>query len=120
MRGKKLNTDKNSARGSSGLIHRDTLDSPSDLTEAAQIEYKRLCDVLDSRGTLPRIDLAVIAEYVPKELSVEEVEKVVDGLKSKGFSDFNALMREAMKELKGRADGKLVGDIVKKKLTPAS
>lgn len=65
-------------------------------------------------------DLAVIAEYVPKELSSEEVEKVVDDLKEKGFSDFNSLMREAMKELKGRADGKIVGDIVKKKLTPVS
>jgi len=61
-------------------------------------------------------DLAVIAEYVPKELSVEEVEKTVDGLRKQGFSDFNSLMREAMKELKGRADGKIVGEIVKKKL----
>jgi uncharacterized protein YqeY len=61
-------------------------------------------------------DLAVIAEYVPEELSAEEIEKVVDDLKIKGFSDFNSLMREAMKELKGRADGKIVGEIVKRKL----
>ena len=61
-------------------------------------------------------DLRVIAEYVPKELSQEEVEKVVGELYAKGFSDFNALMRESMKELKGRADGKLVGEIVKKKI----
>jgi len=61
-------------------------------------------------------DLAVIATYVPKELSPEEIEKVVDDLKAKGFSDFNVLMRESMKELKGRADGKMVGEIVKKKL----
>ena len=61
-------------------------------------------------------DLTVIAEYVPKELSADEVEKVVDGLIVKGFSDFSSLMREAMKELKGRADGKVVGEVVKKKL----
>ena len=61
-------------------------------------------------------DLRVIAEYVPKELSPEEVEKVVDELYAKGFSDFNTLMRESMKELKGRVDGKLVGEIVKKKI----
>ena len=64
-------------------------------------------------------DLAVIAEYVPKELSAEEIEKVVDDLKAKGSNDFNSLMREAMKELKGRADGKVVGEIVKRKLTSA-
>ena len=61
-------------------------------------------------------DLAVIADYVPKELSVEEVEKVIDALIAKGATDFNALMRDAMKELKGRADGKTVGDVVKRKL----
>jgi len=61
-------------------------------------------------------DLAIIAEYVPKELSTEEIEKTVDALHAKGFSDFNTLMREAMKELKGRADGKIVGEIVKKKI----
>ncbi len=61
-------------------------------------------------------DLVIIGAYVPKEFSVEEIEKVVDDLKNKGFSDFNLLMREAMKELKGRADGKVVGDVVKKKL----
>jgi len=64
-------------------------------------------------------DLAVIAEYVPKELSAEEIEKVVDDLKATGSNDFNSLMREAMKELKGRADGKVVGEIVKRKLTSA-
>jgi uncharacterized protein YqeY len=61
-------------------------------------------------------DLRVLMEYAPKELSPEEIEKVVDGLIAKGNSEFNVLMREVMKELKGRADGKVVGEIVKKKL----
>jgi uncharacterized protein len=61
-------------------------------------------------------DLAIIAEYVPKELSSEEIAQVVDALVAKGFADFNSLMKEAMKELRGRADGKTVGDIVKRKL----
>ena len=61
-------------------------------------------------------DLRVIGVYVPKELSGEEIEKVVDNLRAKGSADFNSLMRDAMKELKGRADGRMVGDIVKRKL----
>lgn len=61
-------------------------------------------------------DLAVIFEYLPKELSAEEIEKIVDGLKGRGINDFNSLMRETMKEVKGRADGKTVGDVIKKKL----
>jgi len=61
-------------------------------------------------------ELAVVYEYIPRELSAEEIEKMVDELTGKGFNDFNSLMREAMKLTKGRADGKTVGDIVKKKI----
>jgi uncharacterized protein YqeY len=61
-------------------------------------------------------ELVIVSEYVPKELSPAEIEKTIDDLKAKGFNDFNALMREAMKVMKGRADGKTVGDAIKKKL----
>lgn len=61
-------------------------------------------------------ELAVILAYVPAGLSEEEVGVMVDELRVKGFNDFNSLMREAMKLAKGRADGKMVGEVVKKKL----
>ena len=61
-------------------------------------------------------DLAIISAYLPKELSEEEIGKVIDDLKAGGLSDFNSLMREAMKVLKGKADGKLVGEVIKKKM----
>ena len=61
-------------------------------------------------------DLAVIFEYLPKELSEAEIGKIVDEVKAQGANDFNAIMRETMKVVKGRADGKLVGDVIKKKL----
>lgn len=61
-------------------------------------------------------ELAFIAAYVPAQLSKEEVEKVIEALKGEGFSDFNSLMREAMKRLRGQADGKLVSEVVRQKL----
>jgi len=61
-------------------------------------------------------DLKIIMEYLPKQLSTAEIEKAIDHLIKKGFKDFNTLMREAMKEMKGRADGATVGDVIKKKL----
>ena len=61
-------------------------------------------------------DLTIISEYIPKGLSEAELEKIVDDLKAEGHIEFNALMRETMKVAKGRADGKMVGDIIKKKL----
>lgn len=60
--------------------------------------------------------LAVMYEYIPKELSAAELEKIIDDLKAKGFGDFNTLMREAMKLVKGRVGGKTVGDVIKKKI----
>ncbi len=61
-------------------------------------------------------ELAMVYEYIPQGLSEAEVGALVDELRAKGFNDFNALMRETMKLAKGRADGKMVGEVVKKKL----
>src|SRR6185437_4702035 len=47
-------------------------------------------------------DLAVIFEYLPKELSEAEIGKIVDEVKAQGANDFNAIMRETMKVVKGR------------------
>lgn len=58
-------------------------------------------------------DLKIIFEYLPKELSKEEVTVIVKDLKEKGFNDFSSLMRESMKVVQGRADGKMVGDVIK-------
>jgi uncharacterized protein len=61
-------------------------------------------------------DLAIISAYVPQELSRAEIEKIVDEVIAAGAKDFGSAMREAAKMTKGRADGKLVGEIVKAKL----
>lgn len=61
-------------------------------------------------------DLAIIFEYLPKELSKEEIGAIVDNVKAGGAADFNAIMKETMKQVKGRADGKTVGEVIKAKL----
>ncbi len=61
-------------------------------------------------------DLAVLDEYLPEALSKEEIEKMVDDVKAQGFSDFSGIMRETMKLVKGRADGRAVGEVIKEKL----
>jgi uncharacterized protein YqeY len=61
-------------------------------------------------------DLAVIAAYIPKELTREELEKIADEVIAAGAKDFGSAMREASKRTKGRADGKMVGEIIKAKL----
>lgn len=61
-------------------------------------------------------ELKIIGEYLPPEIDPTEIKAVVERLFTAGNKEFNTLMRETMKELAGRADGKVVSGIVKEKL----
>ncbi len=65
-------------------------------------------------------ELAIIEEYLPKQLSREEVCKEVERIAAEiGAStkaDFPKLMPAAIKELKGKTDGKVVKECVEKVL----
>ncbi|MGK7884373.1 MAG: GatB/YqeY domain-containing protein [Crocosphaera sp.] len=65
-------------------------------------------------------ELAIIETYLPTQLSFEEIEAIIDKIiASVGASspkDMGKVMGPAMKELKGKADGKQVQEIVKAKL----
>lgn len=67
-----------------------------------------------------RAELEIIQEYMPKQLTREEIVKVVDQLAgelgAQGQKDFGRLMGASMRELRGKADGKTVQEIVKAKL----
>lgn len=69
-------------------------------------------DLVDQETT----QLAVLFEYLPKELSRDEIAAMVDAAKATGANDFSSLMKEVMKLVKGRADGKAVGEVIKEKL----
>jgi len=65
-------------------------------------------------------ELGIIQEYLPKQLTVPEIEELVKkAVIDSGAStakDFGKVMPLVMKELKGKADGKLVQEIVKRTL----
>lgn len=64
--------------------------------------------------------LEVINEYLPRPMTREEAEKKIDGILSElgevTEKDFGRIMGTAMKEFKGKIDGKVVQEIVKSKL----
>ncbi len=65
-------------------------------------------------------ELGVIESYLPKQLSREEVEAIVAEILAQtgasSMKDLGKVMKEAMGRLKGKADGKLVQEIVRSKL----
>lgn len=65
-------------------------------------------------------ELAIIEEYLPKQLSDEEVEAIVEEIIAQvgatSPKDMGKVMGPVMQKLKGKADGKKVQEIVKAKL----
>ncbi len=70
----------------------------------------------------PELDQAkVIEQFLPEQLSDEEIEKVVvmtiDDIGASGMKDMGKIMGIVSKELAGKADGKTISAIVKSKLS---
>jgi len=65
-------------------------------------------------------ELEVIMPYLPQQLSTDEVENLVMTAISEtgasGPGDFGKVMKVVMAKARGRADGKLVNDLVKRDL----
>jgi len=65
-------------------------------------------------------ELAVLKEYLPAELSDQEIQEIVvqaiESVKPEGIKDFGKVMSEAMRLCGGKADGAVVGKLVKEKL----
>lgn len=69
-------------------------------------------------------EMAILKAYLPEQLSAEAVEAlVVSAIQECGASgpnDIGKVMKAALAKAGGRADGKLVNEIARKKLSPSS
>ena len=83
--------------------------------ESAEIFQKEGRDELAQKELL---ELEVISRYLPKQMSEEEVtvevKKIIEQVGAKGPQDMGKVMSTATKQLAGKADGKLISEIVKK------
>jgi uncharacterized protein YqeY len=119
------------------LLEKEVSVRPSgqtELTEAQEIEAlsqiaKQRRDAIEQYQKVGREDLAnqeaqeltIIEEFLPKQLSDDEVAQVIDQIIAQvgatSAKDMGKVMGSAMQQLKGKADGKKVQDFVKAKLT---
>ncbi|MDD4980165.1 MAG: GatB/YqeY domain-containing protein [Candidatus Omnitrophica bacterium] len=67
-------------------------------------------------------ELDILKSYVPAEMSVDEIQKIIEevilSVAASGMKDMGKVMKEVNAKIAGRADGKLVSDLVKTKLSP--
>lgn len=93
-----------------------------ELVEKGSIAKESIEDILKKLCENPERDVEkVVKELGIKSVDKEEIEKIIDDILSKyphlrKEKRFSAIMGEAMKVLRGKVDGKIVAEIIKKKL----
>ncbi len=109
-------------KGSSGEI---SLDVENKLLMKAAKQRKESAEIFQKEGRddltkKELFELDVISRYLPKQLSEGEVsgelKKIIEQVGAKGPQDMGKIMGVATKQLAGKADGKLISEIVKKLL----
>jgi uncharacterized protein YqeY len=91
-------------------------------------EIKRRRDSVEQYRAGKRVDLAdkeeaeikILQEFLPQQLTREEVEakvaEVIARVGAQGPKDMGAVMKALLPEVQGRADGKVVSELVKQRL----
>ena len=97
-------------------------DIPNDvIINAVQKEMKQLKQTADAlygkedsnyyQETIYKI--SILSQYLPKQMTREEVEATVAKILSSGeYSNFGMMMKAVMNELRGKADNKLIKEVV--------
>lgn len=118
----------------SGILLAKTESDSKEISEEAELKLiqklvKQRKDSAQIYREQNRVDLAepeeqqaeVIAQFLPEQMSEAEIEAKVDEIISttgaSGMQDMGKVMGMASKELAGKADGKTISGVVKKKLS---
>lgn len=116
------------------ILKADKSGSDREMNEEEEIEMlskqakmrRESIEQFESAGRTDLVDkekaqLEIIEAYLPEQMSQEDAEKVIDKIISDTGAteqkDFGKVMGAAMKELKGKVDGKVIQDIVKSRLS---
>lgn len=95
-----------------------------DFEKILKKEVNKVKDSIEQFSAIGRMELAnrekrqleVLESYLPKEMSSEDVAKIVkriiSEIKTEGSKDMGRVMGVVMKEVAGRADGNIVKEIV--------
>jgi len=114
-------------------LHNAKIDKRGDLTKEEELEIvrreaKKRKDAIEAykkvgatdRAEKEEKELAILQEFLPKELPDEEVSKLVDEAitttSANSMQDMGKVIGAVMAKAKGRADGKKVAEMAKRKL----
>jgi uncharacterized protein YqeY len=99
----------------------ETSVTPADILDVVKKQVKTHKESIDAFTNAKRPELVakeqaeldVLEEFAPKEISDEELKKILASVASSGEQNFGLLMKSAMAAVKGQADGGRVASILK-------
>jgi uncharacterized protein YqeY len=117
----------------SSSLHYEMIEKQHDLSEEEEIvvvqrEAKKRKDAIDAykqvgatdRAEKEKKELEILEEYLPEQLSDEELENMVEAaineIGASSMADMGKVIGKVMGEAKGKADGKKVSELAKEKL----
>jgi len=114
-------------------LKNERIDSGGELTPDQELQVlmnaaKKRKEAIESYQQANRLDLAekeqqelaIIQQYLPAQLSDEQlaakIDEIIAAVGATSLKDLGKVMAEAMKQLKGKADGKKMQQLVREKL----
>lgn len=103
--------------------------SEEDIISVVQREAKKRKEALEAfrkggrevKAQQEETELKILAEYLPAQMTNEELTQVIDQAKlelgAKSIADLGKVMAKVMARVAGRADGSLVSSLVRQKLS---
>ncbi|MDD5238043.1 MAG: GatB/YqeY domain-containing protein [Candidatus Omnitrophica bacterium] len=100
----------------------------SEIISVIKKQIKQRQDSIEQFNKGNRVDMAqkeakeleILKAYLPPELPVEEIKKIIEeavsSTEAQGIKDMGKVMKEVTAKIKGQADGKVVSDLVKERL----
>ena len=113
---KQIEVDKKVELDDSGIIDIISKEAKKRKDALAEFEKAGREDLINQTNE----ELAIIKEYLPEELSVEEltsiIEETIKEVGAETMKDMGKVMQAVKTKTAGRADGKTINEIVKSKL----
>lgn len=106
------------------LMENATSKKPTEEMDVIVKHYKKLKESLENypvdhpMAIQTVVELEIVASYMPKQLSEEEVKEIIKNIASSlDRPNMGMIMKELQTQIKGRFDGKLASDLVKAALS---
>jgi uncharacterized protein len=93
-----------------GVLRKELKNKEESREMFLKAERKELVEELDK-------EIVIVKEYLPKDISEEDIIKVVEKVIAEQGNNFGLIMKESMAELNGAVDGGIISKIVKEKIS---